>query len=72
MLKVNFKDESGATKVVIHVEKIVNLLKMPCNMMEQERIDLFQFHSKRNVKQICSFQRKAVHNVELTTTYSTV
>jgi len=69
--QVNFTAESGATEVLIHEEKIENLVKMSCNMMEQEGIDAFLFYSKRNVKKIFSFQRKAVHDVELTfnTTY---
>ncbi len=66
MPKVNFAAESGGTKVLIHEEKIENLVKMSCNMMEQEGIDAFLFYSKRNVKKIFSFQRKAVHDEGLT------
>jgi hypothetical protein len=47
MPKVNFTAESGATKVLIHEEKIENLVKMSCNMMEQEGIDvIFKFTLK--------------------------
>jgi hypothetical protein len=64
--KVKFTAKPGATKVLIHEEKIENLVKMSCNMMEQEGIDAFQFYSKKIVNKICSVQGKAVHDVKLT------
>jgi hypothetical protein len=58
MPKIKFTAESGATKVLIHEEKILNLVKMSFNMTEQEGIDAFQFYSKRNAKKSVQFKEK--------------